>query len=104
MRALQHRLTGPARRAALPVLTGNGRGLRVSVGESVMRVASRGEPQVEKAYLDLLSPGDVVFPRARRPGGRTFSPVPPSVETRAAGQLGIMTRRGGAGRDHDVLE
>jgi FkbM family methyltransferase len=61
MRALQHRLTGPARRAALPVLTGNGRGLRVSVGESIMRVASRGEPQVEKAYLDLLSPGDVVY-------------------------------------------
>jgi FkbM family methyltransferase len=54
-------LTAPARRAALPVLSGNGRGLRVRVGESVMRVASRGEPDVEKAYLDLLSPGDIVY-------------------------------------------
>jgi FkbM family methyltransferase len=61
VRAFQHRLTQPARRSALPVLGGSGRGLRVRVGESVMRVSGRGEPEVERAMLDLLSPGDVVF-------------------------------------------
>ncbi|MCW2969034.1 MAG: FkbM family methyltransferase [Solirubrobacterales bacterium] len=61
MRSLQHRLSAPARRAALPVLRGNGRGLRVRVGGSIMRVAGRGEPQVEQAYLELLRPGDVVY-------------------------------------------
>jgi FkbM family methyltransferase len=43
------------------VLRGSGRGLRVRVGESIIRVAARGEPQVEKAYLELLRPGDVVY-------------------------------------------
>lgn len=61
LRALEHRLTQPARRAALPVLRGRGRGLRVRVGDSIMRVAGRGEPEVEKAMLDLISPGDVVY-------------------------------------------
>jgi FkbM family methyltransferase len=56
------RLTGPARRAALPVLAGNGRGLRVHVGpSSLMRVVSTVEAEVERTFLDLLHPGDVVY-------------------------------------------
>jgi FkbM family methyltransferase len=60
-RALQHRLTGPARRAHLPVLRGSGRGLRVRVGDSVIKVTGRGEPKVERAFLELIAPGDVVY-------------------------------------------
>lgn len=61
VRAVQRRLTAPARRMPLPVLVGSGRGLRVRVGESNIRVAARGEPAVEHAFLGLLSPGDVVY-------------------------------------------
>lgn len=61
VRALQHRVTAPVRRAPLPVLRGHGRGLRVRVGESILRVSGRGEPLVERAFLDLLSPGAVVY-------------------------------------------
>ncbi len=61
LRSAQHRLTRPLRRVALPVLAGNGRGLRVEVGESIIRVASRGEHRVERVLLDRLSPGDVVY-------------------------------------------
>jgi len=61
LRAVEHRLTQPARRSALPVLGGNGRGLRVRVGDSIMRVSGKGEPEVENAMLELLSPGGVVF-------------------------------------------
>ncbi len=61
LRAAQHWLTGPLRRSAMPVLAGNGRGLRVQVGQSVMRVASRGEERVEQALLDLLGAGDVFY-------------------------------------------
>jgi FkbM family methyltransferase len=56
------RLTGPARRAGLPVLAGNGRGLRVHVGpSSLMRIVSTVEADVEEVFLDLLKPGDVVY-------------------------------------------
>ena len=48
-------------RTALPVLTGPGRGLRVRVGDSNIRVAHRGEPRTEAALLELLSPGDVFY-------------------------------------------
>lgn len=61
VRALQHRLTRPARRTALPVLRGPGRGLRVKAGESILRVSGRGEAAVEEALLGLLRPGDVVY-------------------------------------------
>jgi FkbM family methyltransferase len=33
----------------------------VRAGDSTIRVLSRGEPKVEAAFLDLLSPGDVVY-------------------------------------------
>jgi FkbM family methyltransferase len=51
------------RHAAIPVLGGNGRGLRVQFGESAIRLGlgSRGELAVERALLDLLSPGDVFY-------------------------------------------
>jgi FkbM family methyltransferase len=61
LRALQHRLSGPARRSALPVLRGNGRGLRVRVGESIVRVSGKGEPEVERTMLALLGPGAVLY-------------------------------------------
>lgn len=56
------RLTGPVRRAGLPVLGGNGRGLRVHVGpSSLMRIVSTVEADVEQVFLDQLKPGDVVY-------------------------------------------
>jgi FkbM family methyltransferase len=61
MRKAQRIVTGPARRAALPVIRGNGRGLRVRVGDSIIRVAARGEPDVERAFLEMLRPGAVVY-------------------------------------------
>jgi FkbM family methyltransferase len=61
LRKLQHRVTRPVRRTALPVMRGPGRGLRVRAGESIIRVTSRGEPKVESSYLGLLRPGDVVY-------------------------------------------
>lgn len=61
-RTIQHRMTGPARRTALPVLKGRGRGLRVRFGESQLsRVIGHGEPAVERKFLEILRPGDVVF-------------------------------------------
>jgi FkbM family methyltransferase len=61
LRFALHRLAGPLRLVALPVFTGNGRGLRVRAGDSTIRILSRGEPKVEAAFLDLLHPGDVVY-------------------------------------------
>jgi len=62
LRSAQHRLTRPARRTALPVLKGSGRGLRVRFGESALgRVIGRGEPAVERKLLEIVRPGDVVF-------------------------------------------
>jgi FkbM family methyltransferase len=57
-----HRLTIPARRTPLPVLAGNGRGLRVRVGPSTLtRIVSRIETEVEDALLHAIQPGDVVY-------------------------------------------
>jgi FkbM family methyltransferase len=62
LRGAQRRLTRPARRAPLPVLRGNGRGLRVCFGDSALiRVLSSVERDVEDAFLGLLRPGDVVY-------------------------------------------
>lgn len=59
---VERRLTRPARRHALPILRGAGRGLRVRVGDSALtRTLWRSEPQVEDALLALLHPGDVVY-------------------------------------------
>jgi len=56
------RLTGPVRRAGLPVMGGNGRGLRVHVGpSSLMRIVSTVEADVEEAFLAEIEPGDVVY-------------------------------------------
>jgi FkbM family methyltransferase len=61
-RRLADRLTGSARRATLPILKGNGRGLRVGFGESSLsRVVHAVESQVEDKMLELLDPGDVVY-------------------------------------------
>lgn len=55
-------VTRPVRQAGIPVLTGAGRGLRVSVGEStLLRLVSRVEPTVEDAILARLGRGDVVW-------------------------------------------
>ncbi|HEV3047484.1 MAG TPA: FkbM family methyltransferase [Solirubrobacteraceae bacterium] len=63
LRAVSTRLgiRGALGRSALPVLAGYGRGLRVRVGASNIRVASPGEPVLERTVLDLLSPGDVFY-------------------------------------------
>jgi FkbM family methyltransferase len=59
---LQKRITRPARAAALPILVGAGRGLRVRFGDSALtRAVSRLEPQVEDALLAILRPGDVFY-------------------------------------------
>jgi FkbM family methyltransferase len=62
VRTAQHRLTRPARNTALPVLRGNGRGLRVRFGESnLSRAARPAEERVENTLIGLLHPGDVVY-------------------------------------------
>jgi FkbM family methyltransferase len=62
LRNAQHRLTRSARRAAVPVLRGNGRGLRVRFGDSALaRVVSNVEPDVEDVFLSHLHAGDVVY-------------------------------------------
>jgi FkbM family methyltransferase len=96
VRAIERRLTSSARRTALPVLRGNGRGLRVRFGASaLMRVVASIESDVEDAFLSLLRPGDVVYDvganigwygllAARRvgPAGRVIA-FEPSVENAA---------------------
>jgi FkbM family methyltransferase len=62
LRAIEKTLTRPARRRALPILRGAGRGLRVRVGDSALtRTVYTSEPQVEAALLALLHPGDVFY-------------------------------------------
>jgi FkbM family methyltransferase len=62
LRTAQHRLTWPVRQTALPVLRGNGRGLRVRFDESALtRAVSTIEGHVEEAFLANLHPGEVVF-------------------------------------------
>jgi FkbM family methyltransferase len=61
-RTLARRLTAPARRSPMPVLRGNGRGLRVRFGASALiQIVSSTEAEVENAFLGLLNPGDVVY-------------------------------------------
>jgi FkbM family methyltransferase len=60
--ALARKLTAPARRSPMPVLRGNGRGLRVRFGASALiHIVSSTETEVENAFLGLLHPGDVVY-------------------------------------------
>jgi FkbM family methyltransferase len=55
-------LTAPARRVAIPVLNGPGRGLRVRFGETdISRAVGPLEAEAEDAFLGLLRPGDVVY-------------------------------------------
>ena len=62
VRVAAHRATQPLRRRHLPVLVGPGRGLRLRVGESTLtRLASSVEPDVESAFVSLISPGVVVY-------------------------------------------
>jgi FkbM family methyltransferase len=62
MRSVQHRLTQPVRRSAVPVLSGSGRGLRVRFGESTLiRVLKTVEGRVEKAILGELGEGQVFY-------------------------------------------
>jgi len=61
-RRAAHWVTGPARRSALPVLRGKGRGLRVRFGESALsRTVKTVERDVEETLLGLVSAGDVVY-------------------------------------------
>jgi FkbM family methyltransferase len=62
LRSVQHRLTQPVRRSAVPVLAGTGRGLRVRFGESTLiRVARTVEGRIEDAILQELAPGTVFY-------------------------------------------
>jgi FkbM family methyltransferase len=95
---VQQRLTRPIRQRPLRVVRGPGRGLRVCVGESnLSRVFGGGEPLVEKAFLELLQPGDVVFDiganigwfsilAARRVGAGQVLAFEPEVENAALTQ------------------
>lgn len=61
-RSIQHRLTQPARRTAVPVLSGAGRGLRVRFGESSLIRAFRTlEGRVETAILSELEGGATFY-------------------------------------------
>jgi FkbM family methyltransferase len=62
LRAAQHRLTRPVRRIALPVVRGNGRGLRVRFDESALtRAVATVEREVERVFLASVREGDVVY-------------------------------------------
>jgi len=62
IRIASHWLTDSVRRTPLPVIKGNGRGLRVRFGESnVSRIIRNIERQAEDSFLELLHPGDVVY-------------------------------------------
>jgi FkbM family methyltransferase len=62
LRTVAHAVARPIRRSAVPVLRGNGRGLRLRVGSSTIgHLLFRMEPTVEDAFLGLLRPGDVVY-------------------------------------------
>jgi FkbM family methyltransferase len=62
MRSVQHRLTQPVRRSAVPVLSGSGRGLRVRFGESTLiRALKTVEGRVETAILGELGEGQVFY-------------------------------------------
>jgi FkbM family methyltransferase len=62
MRNIQQRVTQPARRTALPVLRGNGRGLRIRFGPgSLIRLVASAEVEVEETFMRLVRPGDVVY-------------------------------------------
>jgi FkbM family methyltransferase len=62
MMAAARWLTAPARHVALPVVKGQGRGLRVRFGQSTLnRIVFTGEREVEDTLLDLLHRGDVVY-------------------------------------------
>jgi FkbM family methyltransferase len=55
-------LTDFVRRTSLPVIRGNGRGLRIRFGDSnVSRVIRSIERDVEDSFLELLHPGDSVY-------------------------------------------
>jgi FkbM family methyltransferase len=59
-RSVQHWLTQPVRRSAVPVLSGRGRGLRVRFGESLLtRALKTVEGRVEEAILGNLGRGQV---------------------------------------------
>src|SRR5437763_6128345 len=61
-RSVAHRLTRPLRTKPVPVLSGNGRGLRVRFGESDLGALLKGhEPKIEHALLDLVREGDVFY-------------------------------------------
>jgi FkbM family methyltransferase len=99
-------LTRPARRAALPILVGAGRGLRVRFDDSALtRAVSRAEAPVEAVFLSLLAPGDVVYDvganigwysllaaRAVGPTGKVIA-FEPSVRNAALVQANAATNK-----------
>lgn len=61
-RLSSHWSTGFVRNAPLPVMRGNGRGLRVRFGDSnVSRVIRSVERETEDMFIECLRPGDVVY-------------------------------------------
>ena len=84
VRALQHRVTAPVRRAPLPVLRGHGRGLRVRVGESILRVSGRGEEGGGEGGADDFGGEDF--------GGGDFGGGSPSSLSHAGGKIALLVR------------
>lgn len=106
VRAAEKRLTRSARRSALPILVGAGRGLRVRFDDSALtRAVSRAEVPVEEAFLSLLRPGAVVYDvganigwysllaaRAVGPTGKVVA-FEPSVRNAAVVQANAATNK-----------
>jgi FkbM family methyltransferase len=96
-------LTRPVRGWPLPVLRGNGRGLRLRVGESANVLNGGNEPTIEKALLDMLHEGDVFYDIGANIGWysllaarKTLAPVvafEPSVRNAAILQQNAATNR-----------
>lgn len=62
LHAVARRLTFPVRQTPVPIVLGNGRGLRVRVGPStLMRIVATVERDVEDVFIGLLQPGNVVY-------------------------------------------
>jgi FkbM family methyltransferase len=106
MRSVQHRLTQPVRRTAVPVLNGTGRGLRVQFGESTLaRAFKTVEGRVETAIIGELADGKVFYDvganigwysllaaRVVGPGGRVLA-FEPSLSNASLAQHNASVNR-----------
>jgi len=106
---LRRRLTAPFRAASLPVLAGNGKGLRVKADRAILRVLPHGEQAVEDAFCERAR-GGVVYDvganigwyslLAAKRGARVFAFEP---DTRNAGVLATNAQTNGFAERLDAV-